>query len=99
MYLYQTEVINYLNSPNGAVIIAIKGHLIGILGRSNEKRRYFFAFFSPIELAIETTTPPKKVVFVLCGYFQCILYSRNAISALDQLFEVIVGRVGKSGEM
>jgi hypothetical protein len=49
------------------VVVATLGHLGGSLGATNAKNHYFFAFFSPIELAFEATTSPKVAFFLQMG--------------------------------
>ena len=49
------------------VVVATLGHLGSSLGATNAKNHYFFALYSPIELAFEATTPPKAAFFLQMG--------------------------------
>ena len=49
------------------VFVATLGYLGSSLGATNAKNHYFFAFFSPIKLAFEATTPLKAAFFLQIG--------------------------------
>jgi hypothetical protein len=81
------------------VFVATLGHLGSPLGATNAKNHYFFAFFSPIKLAFEATTPPKAAFFSPNWCSRCGFSSCNILAALRRLSVAIVGHVAKLGEM
>ena len=68
-------------------------------GRHTCQNRYFSAFFSPIELAFETTTPPKAALFSPNGCSKCQFSTCRILAALSRLSLANVGHVAKLGQI